>query len=89
MLHANYVNRHQKLHANVTEIAELAQKHHDTMVESYRKADKSREMADASHKSFVESQESADFDTNFLLLVKKSCGITIRLLVDCERRRRR
>ena len=46
------------LHAKVTELAELAQKHHDLMVESYRKADKSREAADAAHKSFVEAQES-------------------------------
>jgi len=38
------------LHAKVTEFAELAQKHHDLMVESYRKADKSREAADAAHK---------------------------------------
>jgi uncharacterized coiled-coil DUF342 family protein len=59
------------LHAKVTEFAELAQKHHDLMVESYRKADKSREAADAAHKSFVEAQESADSEHKFFIACQK------------------
>jgi len=59
------------LHAKVTEVAELAQKHHDLMVESYRKADKSREAADAAHKSFVEAQESADAEHKFFIACQK------------------
>jgi uncharacterized coiled-coil DUF342 family protein len=59
------------LHAKVTEVAELAQKHHDLMVESYRKADKSREAADAAHKSFVESQEAADSEHKFFIACQK------------------
>ncbi|MFA4849070.1 MAG: phosphoserine phosphatase [Methanoregula sp.] len=59
------------LHAKVTEVAELAQKHHDLMVESYRKADKSREAADAAHKSFVEAQESADSEHKFFIACQK------------------
>ncbi|MDD1689169.1 MAG: phosphoserine phosphatase [Methanoregula sp.] len=59
------------LHAKVTEVAELAQKHHDLMVESYRKADKSREAADASHKSFVEAQEAADAEHKFFIACQK------------------
>ena len=60
-----------ELHAKVTELAELAQKHHDLMVESYRKADKSREAADAAHKSFVEAQESADAEHKFFIACQK------------------
>jgi uncharacterized coiled-coil DUF342 family protein len=41
-------------------MADLAQQHHDLMVECYRKADKSREEADEMHKKFVEAQEAAD-----------------------------
>lgn len=59
------------LHAKVTELAELAQKHHDLMVESYRKADKSREAADAAHKSFVEAQESADAEHKSFIACQK------------------
>jgi uncharacterized coiled-coil DUF342 family protein len=59
------------LHAKVTEVAELAQKHHDLMVESYRKADKSREAADAAHKSFVEAQESADAEHKSFIACQK------------------
>ena len=50
------------IHSEITEKAELAQKHHDLMVECYRKADKSREGADAKHKQFVEVQEAADVE---------------------------
>jgi uncharacterized coiled-coil DUF342 family protein len=60
-----------ELHAKVTESAELAQKHHDLMVEFYRKADKSREAADASHKGFVESQESADSEHKSFIACQK------------------
>jgi uncharacterized coiled-coil DUF342 family protein len=60
-----------ELHAKVTELAELAQKHHDLMVESYRKADKSREAADMAHKSFVEAQESADAEHKFFIACQK------------------
>jgi uncharacterized coiled-coil DUF342 family protein len=59
------------LHAKVTEMAELAQKHHDLMVESYRKADKSREEADNAHKSFVEAQESADAEHKYFIACQK------------------
>ena len=55
-----YRKQASAMHAEVTEKAELAQKHHDLMVECYRKADKSREGADAKHKQFVEAQEAAD-----------------------------
>jgi len=48
------------IHKEVTEKAELAQTHHDLMVECYRKADKSREAADEAHQHFVEAQEAAD-----------------------------
>jgi uncharacterized coiled-coil DUF342 family protein len=48
------------IHREVTEKAELAQMHHDLMVECYRKADKSREAADEAHQHFVEAQEAAD-----------------------------
>ena len=51
--------------------SELAQKHHDLMVESYRKADKSREAADAAHKSFVEAQESADAEHKSFIACQK------------------
>jgi uncharacterized coiled-coil DUF342 family protein len=60
-----------ELHAKVTESAELAQKHHDLMVEFYRKADKSREAADAAHKSFVEAQESADAEHKYFIACQK------------------
>ncbi|MDO5843663.1 MAG: phosphoserine phosphatase [Methanocorpusculum sp.] len=60
------------LHAEVTEKAELAQKHHDLMVECYRKADKSREGADAKHKQFVEAQEAADSEHKAFLECQKS-----------------
>jgi uncharacterized coiled-coil DUF342 family protein len=59
------------LHAKVTESAELAQKHHDLMVECYRKADKSREAADESHKKFVEAQEAADEEHNKFIACQK------------------
>jgi len=60
-----------ELHARVTEVAELAQKHHDLMVESYRKADKSREAADAAHKAFVEAQETADTEHKAFIACQK------------------
>jgi uncharacterized coiled-coil DUF342 family protein len=59
------------IHARVTEMAELAQQHHDLMVEFYRKADKSREEADAQHKSFVEAQESADAEHKYFIACQK------------------
>jgi uncharacterized coiled-coil DUF342 family protein len=59
------------IHAKVTEMAELAQQHHDLMVEFYRKADKSREEADAQHKSFVEAQESADAEHKYFIACQK------------------
>ncbi len=59
------------IHAEVTEKAELAQKHHDLMVECYRKADKSREGADAKHKQFVEAQEAADAEHKQFLECQK------------------
>ncbi|MDR3102329.1 MAG: phosphoserine phosphatase [Methanocalculaceae archaeon] len=59
------------LHADVTEQAELAQMHHDLMVECYRKADKSREGADAKHKQFVEAQETADAEHKAFLTGQK------------------
>ena len=49
-----------EIHARVTEMAELAQQHHDLMVECYRKADASRDAADEAHKQFVAAQEEAD-----------------------------
>ena len=59
------------LHARVTEVAELAQNHHDLMVDFYRKADKSREEADAAHKNFVEAQESADAEHKYFIACQK------------------
>ncbi|MDD1709247.1 MAG: phosphoserine phosphatase [Methanoregulaceae archaeon] len=59
------------MHAKVTEMAELAQKHHDLMVEFYRKADKSREDADASHRNFVEAQEAADAEHKYFIACQK------------------
>jgi uncharacterized coiled-coil DUF342 family protein len=59
------------IHAKVTEMAELAQKHHDLMVEFYRKADKSREEADAQHRLFVEAQEAADAEHKFFIACQK------------------
>jgi uncharacterized coiled-coil DUF342 family protein len=59
------------IHARVTEMAELAQQHHDLMVECYRKADKSREAADDSHKQFVEAQETADAEHNQFIACQK------------------
>jgi len=55
-----YRRQASEIHKGVTEKAEVAQQHHDLMVESYRKADKSREEADAAHQRFVEAQEAAD-----------------------------
>jgi uncharacterized coiled-coil DUF342 family protein len=60
-----------ELHAKVTEMAELAQKHHDMMVDFYRKADKSREDADNQHKLFVEAQESADAEHKYFIACQK------------------
>jgi uncharacterized coiled-coil DUF342 family protein len=60
-----------ELHAKVTEVAELAQKHHDIMVECYRNADKSRESADAVHRSFVEAQEAADAEHKYFIACQK------------------
>lgn len=60
-----------ELHAKVTEMAELAQTHHDMMVEFYRKADKSREEADNAHKNFVEAQESADAEHKYFIACQK------------------
>lgn len=49
------------LHAKVTEMAELAQNHHDQMVEFYRKADKCTRRGRCSpQENFVEAQESAE-----------------------------
>ena len=59
------------IHAKVTEMAELAQTHHDLMVEFYRKADKSREDADAQHRLFVEAQEAADAEHKFFIACQK------------------
>ena len=59
------------LHAKVTEMAELAQKHHDLMVDFYRNADKSREEADAQHKLFVEAQEAADAEHKYFIACQK------------------
>jgi uncharacterized coiled-coil DUF342 family protein len=59
------------MHAKVTEMAELAQKHHDMMVEFYRKADKSREDADSSHRNFVEAQEAADAEHKYFIACQK------------------
>jgi uncharacterized coiled-coil DUF342 family protein len=59
------------MHAKVTEMAELAQQHHDMMVDFYRKADKSREEADASHRSFVEAQEAADAEHKYFIACQK------------------
>ncbi len=60
-----------ELHATVTEKAELAQQHHDQMVECYRNADKSREAADESHRKFVEAQEAADTEHNQFIACQK------------------
>ncbi len=59
------------LHAKVTEMADLAQKHHDSMVECYKKADKSRETADEVHRQFVEAQEAADAEHKFFIACQK------------------
>ncbi|NYT06031.1 MAG: phosphoserine phosphatase [Methanomicrobiales archaeon] len=59
------------IHARVTEMAELAQQHHDLMVECYRKADKSREEADEAHRQFVEAQEAADAEHNLFISNQK------------------
>ncbi|KQC04869.1 MAG: phosphoserine phosphatase [Methanoculleus sp. SDB] len=59
------------IHARVTEMAELAQQHHDLMVECYRKADKSREEADEAHRQFVEAQEAADAEHNLFIANQK------------------
>lgn len=67
-----YRKQASTLHADVTEKAELAQKHHDLMVECYRKADKSREGADAKHKQFVEAQEAADAEHKAFLECQKN-----------------
>lgn len=60
-----------EVHARVTELAELAQRHHDLMVESYRNADKSRESADDAHRQFVEAQEAADAEHKAFLACQK------------------
>jgi myosin heavy subunit len=61
----DYRKQASDLHAKVTEMADLAQKHHDAMVECYKKADKSREAADEVHRQFVEAQEAADAEHKF------------------------
>ena len=66
-----YRKQASAIHAEVTLKAELAQKHHDLMVECYRKADKSREGADAKHKQFVEAQEAADAEHKQFLECQK------------------
>ncbi|KAF1079036.1 coiled-coil protein [Methanogenium sp. MK-MG] len=60
-----------EFHATVTEKAELAQQHHDLMVECYRNADKSREAADEGHRKFVEAQEAADAEHNQFIACQK------------------
>ena len=60
-----------EIHAKVTEMADLAQKHHDAMVECYKKADKSREAADEVHRKFVEAQEAADAEHKFFIACQK------------------
>jgi len=52
-------------------MADLAQKHHDAMVECYKKADRSREAADAVHRQFVEAQEAADAEHRFFIACQK------------------
>jgi uncharacterized coiled-coil DUF342 family protein len=52
-------------------MADLAQKHHDAMVECYKKADKSRESADEVHRQFVEAQEAADAEHKFFIACQK------------------
>jgi uncharacterized coiled-coil DUF342 family protein len=59
------------LHAKVTELAELAQNHHDQMVDLYRKADLSRAEADEMHKKFVEAQEAADAEHRYFIQCQK------------------
>lgn len=60
-----------EIHEHVTQLAEDAQKHHDLMVECYRKADISREEADAVHKKFVEAQEAADTEHKLFIECQK------------------
>jgi uncharacterized coiled-coil DUF342 family protein len=59
------------IHDTVTNIAELAPKPPDLMVEFFRKADQSREAADAEHKSFVEAQEAADEEHQAFITCQK------------------
>jgi uncharacterized coiled-coil DUF342 family protein len=60
-----------EIHEHVTKLAEDAQKHHDLMVECYRKADTSREEADAVHNKFVVAQESADTEHKLFIESQK------------------
>ncbi len=66
-----YRRQASEIHERVTVLAEDAQKHHDLMVECYRKADASREQADAAHKQFVEAQEAADNEHKLFISTQK------------------
>ncbi len=66
-----YRRQASEIHERVTVLAEDAQKHHDLMVECYRKADASREQADAAHKQFVEAQEAADNEHKLFISCQK------------------
>ena len=77
------------IHAEVTEKAELAQKHHDLMVECYRKADKSREGADAKHKQFVEAQEAADAEHKSFLECQKQLRDYDKVLTGIHSKQRK
>ncbi len=77
------------IHAEVTEKAELAQKHHDLMVECYRKADKSREGADAKHKQFVEAQEAADAEHKSFIECQKQLRDYDKVLTGIRSKQRK
>ena len=85
----DYRKQASDLHAKVTEMAELAQKHHDLMVESYRNADKSREEADVSHKNFVEAQEAADAEHKYFIACQKELRDYDKVIQGFARRPRR
>jgi len=77
------------IHTKVTELAEIAQQHHDFMVDFYRKADKSRGEADEMHKKFVEAQEAADAEHKYFIQCQKELRDYDKVISGLRRKSRK
>ena len=78
--------RASEIHKEVTEKAELAQQHHDLMVESYRKVTNLVRRPTAPTSSSSRPRRRRTRSTGCLLPARRNSAITIRLYPVCVRR---